>query len=127
MPYQTNLDDIVRAERIARLEEIVRTEDDKEAVRQRNIAQNMNPKNVSSDGASVPSGISINTDDIPVDRDPPLAERTINPIPEAEIEWGRWLESGIPNPLTCIELSRLVLIGDFPLMNRGAPGGFCVY
>ena len=121
MPYQTNPDDLACDERIAELEETVMKEEEEEAARQRNIAQNMTTQNISSDEENVRSGISIRTEDIPPNYNPPLSERRSNPIPADGTEWDKWIYDGIPNPLTCMELFRSVLIGDFPLMNRGVP------
>ena len=71
--------------------------------------------------ASSQSGISITTDDVPPDFDQWVILRSTNPVPAEGVDWGRWLNNGIPYPLHCMELFRLVLIGGFPLLHRGVP------
>ena len=118
-PYQTDPYDNACAERIAQLQETIRMEDEDEQARERNQGRNESIPS-SHSGSSAHSGITICTDDI-LPNFRPRETNWIQPVPDEGLEWGRWLNNGIPHVERCIELFRLVLIGDFPLMNRGVP------
>ena len=124
MPYQTDPDDSVCAERIARLQETVRKEEEDEEARERNRGRLESVPSIHSE-SSARSGITICTDDIPPNFHP-AGTTWSHPVPIAGEEWDRWLVRGIPHVERCIEISRLVLINDFHLWIGGYPAGFCI-
>ena len=97
-PYQSDPNGVACAERIKRLGETVRKEGEDELGRQRSVLPGTDSQSVSSGRESSHSGISICTDDIPPNYNPPLLIRS-NPISAEGIERDRWLNDGIPHPI----------------------------
>ena len=100
---------------IAQLRSSSATYEEDEQVRCWNPQLRTSERSWSTAAVGAPSRESTTYDGVP------LAARSSTPVSEGVVHGERWLNDGIPNPLVCIELCRLVLVGEFPLPNRGVP------